>query len=55
MILTLLKDALRPYREKKSEISNLLSMKHDDELLIQLFLKCIKRKYGPKIMKLVEM
>jgi hypothetical protein len=40
---------------KKSEISNLLSTKHDDELLIQLFLKCIKSKYGPKIMKLVEM
>jgi hypothetical protein len=40
---------------KKSEISNFLSTKHDDELLIQLFLKCIKTKYGPKIMKLVEM
>jgi hypothetical protein len=41
--------------EKKLEISNLLSTKHDDELLVQLFLKCIKSKYGPKIMKLVEM
>jgi hypothetical protein len=30
-------------------------MKHDDELLVKLFLKCIKSKYGPKIMKLVEM
>jgi hypothetical protein len=55
MIFTLLKDALRSYREKKSEILNLLSTKHDDELLIQLFLKYIKSKYGPKIMKLVEM
>jgi hypothetical protein len=40
---------------KKSEISNLLSTKYNGELLIQLFLKCIKSKYGPKIMKLVEM
>jgi hypothetical protein len=55
MIFTLFKDALRPYQEKKSEISNLLSTKHDDEHLIKLFLKCIKSKYGPKIMKLVEM
>jgi hypothetical protein len=55
MIFTLLKHALRPYREKKPEISNLLSTKHDDELLVQLFLKCIKSKYGPKIIKLVEM
>jgi len=41
--------------EKKPEISNFLSTKHDDELLVQLFWKCIKSKYGPKIMKLVEM
>jgi hypothetical protein len=40
---------------KKPEILNFLSTKHDDELLVQLFLKCIKSKYGPKIMKLVEM
>jgi hypothetical protein len=37
IIFTLLKDALRGYREKKSEISNLLSTKHDDEFHIQLF------------------
>jgi hypothetical protein len=40
---------------KKLEILNLLSMKHDDELIVQLFLKYIKSKYGPKIMKLLEM
>jgi hypothetical protein len=39
---------------KKPKISNFLSTKHDDELLVQLFLKCIKSKYGLKIMKLVE-
>jgi hypothetical protein len=39
---------------KKSKISNLLSTKHNDELIVQLFLKCIKSKYGPKIMKLLE-
>jgi hypothetical protein len=39
---------------KKPEISNFLSMKHDDELLVQLFLKFIKSKYGSKIMKLVK-
>jgi hypothetical protein len=40
---------------KKIEILNLLSTKHDDELIVQLFFKCIKCKYGPKIMNLVKM